>query len=183
MQAFIVTNKETGSTARIATIDGVVGPLLQVLEGDFEPGPTMESQGARRSQTVEIVLKELISSGIGELGTGHLTGRFVDESNEEVIVSNPSEKQMDAMGRFIDGIMSRNEEKEKALLNSLRQYLMNYQTRHRRESKTELLTKPSPTKAPAKSTILRAPKPPKQPSSPAPLKPPSLKFKVAPKKK
>ena len=74
-------------------------------------------------------------------------------------------------------------EKEKALLNSLRQYLMNYQTRHRRESKTELLTKPSPAKAPAKSTILSAPKPPKPPSPPAPLKPPSPKYKVAPKKK
>ena len=71
-------------------------------------------------------------------------------------------------------------EKEKALLNSLRQYLINYQTRQRRESKTELLTKPSPAKAPVKSNILSAPKPP---SPPAPLRPPSPKFKVAPKKK
>jgi hypothetical protein len=70
--------------------------------------------------------------------------------------------------------------KEKALLKSLRQYITNYQNRRRRESKTDLLTKPSQAKAQAKTTILNLSKPP---SPPAPLTPPSPNFKVVPNKK
>ncbi|MDD9865251.1 MAG: hypothetical protein OXS32_02770 [Verrucomicrobiales bacterium] len=73
---------------------------------------------------------------------------------------------------------SRITEKEKLLLNSLRQYLANYQKRLYRERTTKRLAKPSTAPAPAKPSTLPPPKPPSIPKLPI-LPPPP---KPAPKK-
>ncbi len=69
-------------------------------------------------------------------------------------------------------------EKEKSLLNSLRQYLANHQKRLNRERTTKRLAKPSTAPAPAKPSTLTPPKPPSIPKPPI-LPPPP---KPAPKK-
>ncbi|MGB1724800.1 MAG: tail fiber assembly protein [Limisphaerales bacterium] len=69
-------------------------------------------------------------------------------------------------------------EKEKSLLNSLRQYLANHQKWLNRERTTKRLAKPSTAPAPAKPSTLTSPKPPSIPKPPI-LPPPP---KPAPKK-
>ncbi len=69
-------------------------------------------------------------------------------------------------------------EKEKSLLNTLRQYMANYQKRLNSKRAAKPLAKPSPAKAPAKPSLLNPPKPPTVPKRPTPPAPP----KPAPKR-
>ena len=69
-------------------------------------------------------------------------------------------------------------EKEKSLLNTLRQYMANYQKRLNSKRAAKPLAKPSPAKAPAKPSLLNPPKPPTMPKRPTPPAPP----KPAPKR-